>query len=85
VTNRVHYTGEPVIVEKQGEPFVALVSLEDFETLRRLKAQRDMDEFTRLAAAAAAASDLPDMTEDEIVQAVKVTRAEMYRERYGES
>lgn len=27
ITDRVHYTGEPVIVEKQGQPFVAVVSL----------------------------------------------------------
>ena len=31
LTDRVRYTGEPVIVAKQGQPFVALVSLEDLD------------------------------------------------------
>ena len=33
LTNRVHYTGEPVIVEKQGRPCAALVSMRDYEEL----------------------------------------------------
>jgi prevent-host-death family protein len=37
LTDRVRYTGESVIVEKQGHPFVALVSLEDFALLERLR------------------------------------------------
>jgi prevent-host-death family protein len=37
ITDRVRYTGEAVIVEKQGQPFVAVVSLEDFDALERLR------------------------------------------------
>jgi prevent-host-death family protein len=50
ITDRVHYTGEPVIVEKQGQPFVAVVSLSDFEAVERLRREKQVDEFTRLAA-----------------------------------
>jgi prevent-host-death family protein len=32
---QVHYTGVPVIVEKKGKPFAVVVSLEDYEWLRR--------------------------------------------------
>ena len=32
----VHYTKEPVIVEKQGRPFAVVISTEDFEQLRYL-------------------------------------------------
>jgi len=35
LTDRVRYTGEPVIVEKQGQPFVALISLGDLDALER--------------------------------------------------
>jgi len=31
---QVHYTGEPVIVEKKGRPFAAVVSLEDYDWLK---------------------------------------------------
>jgi len=31
LTERVRYTGEPVIVEKPGQPFVAIVSLDDLD------------------------------------------------------
>jgi prevent-host-death family protein len=83
LTDRVRYTGESVIVEKQGQPFVAVVSLEDYERLERLRRQEHAAEFRRLAAAAAGADDGPEPTEEEIVAAVKRTREELYRERYG--
>lgn len=34
---QVHFTREPAIVEKKGRPFVAIVSLEDYEWLKRAK------------------------------------------------
>ena len=37
LTDRVRYAGESVIIEKQGEPFVAVVSLEDFALIERLR------------------------------------------------
>lgn len=82
LTDRVRYTGEPVIVEKQGQPFVALISLEDFDALERLRAAERQAEFSRAARAAREAVG-PEPTEDEIVQAVKATREIAYRERYG--
>src|SRR5712692_6601913 len=85
LTNQVRYTGEPVIVEKQGQPFVAVVRVDDLDALQRLRARERQAEFTRLAARAASkASDL-DPTEEEVVQAVKETREAIYRERYGEA
>jgi prevent-host-death family protein len=83
VTDRVRYTGEPVIVEKQGQPFVALVSLEDLEALERLRARERQAEFTRLAARAAREAGEPAPDEDEIIRAVRNTREATYRERYG--
>lgn len=83
LTDRVHYTGEPVVVEKQGQPFVALVSLEDLEVLSQLRGEKAAAEFTRRAAQAAQETGGPEPKEEEIVEAVKRTREALYRERYG--
>jgi prevent-host-death family protein len=83
ITDRVHYTGEPVIVDKQGQPFVAVVSLEDLDEVRRLRASRRQDEFTRLAAAAAREHSGSEPSDDEIVNSVKRTREAIHRERYA--
>ena len=84
LTDRVRYTGEPVIVEKQGRPFVALVSLDDLEAVERLRRERRSDAFSRLAAEAARQSGGSEPTEEEIVGAVRHTREALYREQYGE-
>ena len=39
LTDRVRYTGEPVVVEKQGRPFVAVVSLDDLAAIEQLRGQ----------------------------------------------
>ncbi len=83
LTDRVRYTGEAVVVEKQGQPFVAVISLDDFALLERLRRDQRAAEFSRLAAAAAVEAAGPEPTEEEITAAVKRTREELYRERYG--
>ena len=83
ITDRVRYSGESVIVEKQGQPFVAVVSLEDFALLERLHRDYRAAQFSRLAAKAAEEAPGREPTEDEIVAAVKRTREQLYRERYG--
>src|SRR5713226_1575288 len=83
LTDRVRYAGESVIVEKQGQPFVALVNLDDYAMLERLRNGERVAEFGRLAAQAALEAGGPGPAEDEIVAAVKHTREELYRERYG--
>ena len=84
ITDRVHYTGEPMIVEKQGRPFVALVRAEDLAQLERAQREAHWAEFVRLAKTAAEArGDEAEPTDEEIVAAVKKTREEIYRERYG--
>ncbi len=83
LTDRVRYTGEPVIVEKQGQPFVAVVSIDDLDALEHVRRERAAGEFTRLAAQAAREVQGPEPTEEEIVEAVRRTREALYRERYG--
>jgi prevent-host-death family protein len=83
ITDRVKYTGEPVIVEKQGQPFVAVVSLEDLDVLEKRRREKVTADFTRQAAEASDQVDTSEPREDEIVEAVKRTREALYRERYG--
>jgi prevent-host-death family protein len=83
ITDRVSYTGEPVILEKHGRPFAAIVSIEDLEAVERVRANEYADEFARRLARTAATSG-PPPSEDEITIAVKKTREELYREMYGE-
>jgi prevent-host-death family protein len=83
LADRVRYSGESVIIEKQGQPFVALVSLEDLALLERLRRHERAAEFSRLAARAAQGITGPEPTEEQIVAAVKRTREELHRERYG--
>ncbi len=83
LTDRVRYTGEPVIVEKQGQPFVALISVEDLDALERLRAHERQEDFSRRAARAAREAGVAEPSEQEIVQAVQATREAAYRERYG--
>lgn len=72
-----------MIVEKQGQPFVAVVSLEDFALLERLRRDERAAQFSRLTAEAAGETAGPEPTEEEVVAAVKRTREKLYRERYG--
>lgn len=83
LTDRVRYTGEPVIVEKQGQPFVAVVTLDDFDILERLRREKAAAEFTHLASRAAREVGGPEPSEEQIVEAVKRTREALYRERYA--
>jgi prevent-host-death family protein len=83
ITDRVRYTGEPMIVEKQGQPFVAVVSLDDLAAVERLRRNERAATFSQLSATASQDIPGPEPSEEEIVAAVKRTREELYRERYG--
>jgi prevent-host-death family protein len=83
LADRVRDTGEPIIVEEGGRPLAALVSLADLDAIEQLRRARAAEDFTRLAARAARERSGPEPSEDEIVAAVKETRAALFRERYG--
>ncbi|MGA2285489.1 MAG: hypothetical protein ABSG55_04390 [Dehalococcoidia bacterium] len=53
------------------------------ERKRRRESQEKQREFARRVARAAKEAGGPEPTEEEIVEAVKATREEMYRERHG--
>ena len=83
IADAIRDTGEPVIVEKEGQPAVALVSLQDFDTLDRARREGAASDFTRLAREAARRRSGPGPTEDEVLEAIKHSRGLWYREHYG--
>lgn len=70
-------------MEKQGQPFVAVVSLDDLALIERIRRDERAARFTRLAAEAASDAGVLEPTEEEIIAAVTRTRDELYRDRYG--
>ena len=85
ITDEVRYTGEPVIVEKQGRPFVAMISIEDLDALERMRREEGaVRRFTQHAKDASREYYLyPEPEDEDIVAAMKRTRAELYRQQYG--
>lgn len=83
LTDEVRDTGEPIIVEKGGQPAVAVVSLQDFDAMERTRQERAAAEFTRLGREAAHERQRPGPTEEETLEAIKRDREAWYRERYG--
>lgn len=81
----VHYSREPVIVERKGRPFVAVISaedLEEFETFRRQRQER----FAQLAQEAAREAQKQGLSleEEAIVAKGKEVREEVFKEMYGQ-
>jgi prevent-host-death family protein len=84
LTNRVKYTGEAIVITKDGKPFVAVVRAEDVEELERLRRWQRLARFESLAADAAQRDLNPDLSDDDqIAKDLRATRRELYRQRYG--
>lgn len=74
-----------VIVERDGTPVAAVISVADLERFRRLEAQRDRD-FAVLDRMADAFKDVPfEEIEREAAKALTEVRAEMRAEREAKS
>ena len=43
LANKVAYAGERLCIERNGKPFVALVSIDDMELLEQLENQMDLE------------------------------------------
>jgi len=82
---QVAESGEAVVVERQGKGRAAIISLEDYRQFRRLQeAERRREawkDLERLRQEIAERNkDLPEITEDEIVEAVREVRRELRQE-----
>jgi prevent-host-death family protein len=49
IVERVKHTKHPALVVSQNEPQVAIVSLEDYEELRRIQMRKGFEELQKLA------------------------------------
>src|ERR1035437_2734219 len=76
----VHYTKEPVIVEKQGRPFAVVISTEDFEQLNQAR-----EEFFAVIDRIQARNEDkdPDEVMRDVTAEVEAVRQEVYGERQG--
>jgi prevent-host-death family protein len=84
LTDEVRYTGEPVIVEKQGRAFVAVISIDDLERLEHLRRETPRQSPSQGKDEATKEYYLrPEPEDEEIVREVKRTREELFRKLYG--
>src|SRR5579859_8032642 len=78
VLGSVHYTKEPVIVQRKGKPYAVVISPEDYEQFQR-SVESDWAAVDRVRERNA------DKTEDEVLAdiaaEVAAVRQEMYEER----
>jgi prevent-host-death family protein len=76
---QVRYSGEPVIVEKQGRPFAVLISPEDFERFQTI-AKEQFFETVREIQQANKDVD-PDQVLADVTEAVEAVRQEEYERK----
>src|SRR5215210_8151311 len=72
----VHYSGDPVIVEKKGRPFAVMISPEDFERFQQIAKER-LFETVRAVQQDNKDAD-PDEVLRDVTEAVEAVRQEEY-------
>jgi prevent-host-death family protein len=81
---------EHFIVEKDGLPVVAILSVAEYQNLLDERAGREQDHQRRLREFEAAARSYGEavaasgITEEELLAEMKQTRKEVYRDQYGD-
>jgi antitoxin YefM len=75
---RVHYTKEPVIIEKKGRPFAVVISPDDYEAFAR---EREQGFAAVDAIRARNSSQDTAEVENDVTEAVESVRQEMHDER----
>lgn len=76
--NQVHYTREPVIIEKKGKPFAAVIDLEEYERFRKAQEQA----FAVLDRIRERNADkTPEEVEQDVTAEVEAVRRDMYEQR----
>lgn len=82
----VHYSREPVIVERKGRPFVAVISAEDLEEFETFRRQQRQERFAQLAQEAGREAQKQGLSleEEAIVAKGKEVREEVFKEMYGQ-
>jgi prevent-host-death family protein len=77
---RVYRGKEQLVVEKDGLPIAAIVSLAEFEEYRRMKALALLDKLGRRVGEALQAKGI---TEEQALADLETTQHEVFAEKYG--
>lgn len=80
VIKRSVIEGEQFVVEKNGLPVVVILSIRDYEEMRKAAALQNLRELNRAANRAALAQDL---TPEKLDEEIEETKARLFQERYG--
>ena len=81
VIRRVYSTDQHLIVEKDGLPVLAILSINDYKDLMRERGLRAFDEFSQ---AFGQEVQRRGLSEGELVQTVEESKEEVYRQTYGD-
>ena len=76
---------EHFIVEKDGLPVVAIVSMADYEELMKEREQREerLKRFREAARNIGAEYERQGLSEDDVLAELETTRVEVHQEQYG--
>ena len=72
----VHYSGNPVIVEKKGRPFAVVISPEDFDRFQAIAKEQFFETVREIQQANKDAD--PDQVLADVTEAVEAVRQEEY-------
>lgn len=77
---------EHFIVEKDGLPVVAILSMTEYEELMKERERREerLHEFRQLARDMGQEYERRGLTEEDVLAELEKTREDVYRERYGD-
>lgn len=82
VVNRAGSGREHIIVERDGLPVIAIISMAEYDALMRER-ERQQERFERAARAIEEKVGELGMSEEELMQHLELTRQRLYDERHG--
>jgi prevent-host-death family protein len=84
VVRRVYTGQEHFVVEKDGLPVMAIISMQDYEEfLKERERQQHLKSFAQAARAIGEAVEQTGLTEDEILEKLEEARQRVHERGYG--
>ena len=77
---RVYRSDEHLVVERDGFPVAVVMSYEEYNRLTGQRARQAFDHFSR---ALGQEIERQGITEEQVLDLVKETKEDLYKERYG--
>jgi PHD/YefM family antitoxin component YafN of YafNO toxin-antitoxin module len=90
VINRAGSGKEHIIVERDGLPVIAMISMAEYDQLmreheERRERQRRIERFTEAARAFGKEAEERGITEEQLLEDLDKTREKLFREKYGDA